>query len=60
MSQSTASSKSAAPTAAPAYVPKEVGPLKFGRDIFVEALERAGVEVIFAYPVAPAWKSTSR
>lgn len=52
MSQSTASSKSAAPasTAAPAHVPKEVGPLKFGRDIFVEALERAGVEVIFAYP----------
>jgi acetolactate synthase-1/2/3 large subunit len=29
---------------------REVGPLMFGRDIFVEALERAGVEVIFAYP----------
>src|SRR6185369_7448008 len=28
----------------------EVGPAKFGRDIFVEALEREGVEVIFAYP----------
>jgi acetolactate synthase-1/2/3 large subunit len=28
----------------------EVGPLMFGRDILVEALERAGVEVIFAYP----------
>jgi acetolactate synthase-1/2/3 large subunit len=28
----------------------EVGPLMFGRDIFVEALEREGVEVIFAYP----------
>jgi acetolactate synthase-1/2/3 large subunit len=28
----------------------EVGPLKFGRDIFVEALEREGVDVIFAYP----------
>jgi acetolactate synthase-1/2/3 large subunit len=28
----------------------EVGSLMFGRDIFVEALERADVEVIFAYP----------
>jgi acetolactate synthase-1/2/3 large subunit len=28
----------------------EVGPLMFGRDILVEALEREGVEVIFAYP----------
>ena len=28
----------------------EVGPVMFGRDIFVEALEREGVEVIFAYP----------
>src|SRR6187402_205574 len=28
----------------------EVGPLMFGRDIFVEALEREGCEVIFAYP----------
>ena len=28
----------------------EVGPLKTGCDIFVEALEREGVEVIFAYP----------
>ena len=28
----------------------EVGPLMLGRDILVEALERAGVEVIFAYP----------
>ena len=27
-----------------------VGPLMFGRDIFIQALERAGVEVIFAYP----------
>jgi acetolactate synthase-1/2/3 large subunit len=35
-------------TAAPART--EVGPLMFGRDIFVEALEREGVEVIFAYP----------
>ncbi|HEX5222264.1 MAG TPA: biosynthetic-type acetolactate synthase large subunit [Verrucomicrobiae bacterium] len=29
---------------------KEVGQAMFGRDIFVEALEREGVEVIFAYP----------
>ena len=28
----------------------EVGPAMLGRDIFVEALEREGVEVIFAYP----------
>jgi acetolactate synthase-1/2/3 large subunit len=28
----------------------EVGAAKFGRDILVEALEREGVEVIFAYP----------
>jgi acetolactate synthase-1/2/3 large subunit len=28
----------------------EVGPGMFGRDILVEALEREGVEVIFAYP----------
>jgi len=28
----------------------EVGPSMFGRDILVEALEREGVEVIFAYP----------
>jgi acetolactate synthase-1/2/3 large subunit len=29
---------------------KELGKPMLGRDIFVEALERAGVEVIFAYP----------
>ncbi len=29
---------------------REVGPMMYGRDIFVEALEREGVEVIFAYP----------
>ncbi len=29
---------------------KEMGQPMFGRDIFVEALEREGVEVIFAYP----------
>jgi len=28
----------------------EIGPTMFGRDILVEALEREGVEVIFAYP----------
>src|SRR5580700_2514870 len=28
----------------------EVGPAMFGRDILVEALEREGCEVIFAYP----------
>jgi len=28
----------------------EVGPTMFGRDILVQALEREGVEVIFAYP----------
>ena len=28
----------------------EVGPAMFGRDLFVAALEREGVEVIFAYP----------
>src|SRR5277367_2118552 len=28
----------------------EVGPAMFGRDLFVEALEREGCEVIFAYP----------
>jgi acetolactate synthase-1/2/3 large subunit len=37
-------------TAAPAPAKADVGPLMFGRDIFVEALEREGVEVIFAYP----------
>ena len=35
---------------APKSVGPEVGPLMFGRDIFVEALEREAVEVIFAYP----------
>jgi len=29
---------------------KDIGPLMFGRDIFVEALESEGCEVIFAYP----------
>jgi len=37
-------------TPAAANPAREVGPSMFGRDIFVEALEREGVEVIFAYP----------
>jgi len=42
--ESAAKKKSAAKTRA------EVGPLMYGRDILVQALEREGVEVIFAYP----------
>jgi acetolactate synthase-1/2/3 large subunit len=49
-----ATSHNSASTAEPAAQQKpaerEVGPLMYGRDIFVEALEREGVEVIFAYP----------
>jgi acetolactate synthase I/II/III large subunit len=58
MSKTTATGKSAAK--APARNEKtstastrhraEVGPAMFGRDILVAALEREGVEVIFAYP----------
>ncbi len=44
----TAKAKSTKSTAASKR--NEVGQAKFGRDIFVEALEREGVEVIFAYP----------
>ncbi|MBI3867808.1 MAG: biosynthetic-type acetolactate synthase large subunit [Verrucomicrobia bacterium] len=33
-----------------ANVRQEIGPAQLGRDILVEALEREGVEVIFAYP----------
>src|SRR5277367_5233784 len=49
MSKTTeiAKSKSATVKAKPRA---EVGPAMFGRDIFVEALEREGCEVIFAYP----------
>src|SRR5882672_3628430 len=43
----TASSSTATP---PATKRAEVGPAMFGRDILVQALEREGVEVIFAYP----------
>src|ERR1700684_2043831 len=43
--------ESAKPKSKPAAAKRaEVGPAMFGRDIFVEALEREGVEVIFAYP----------
>jgi acetolactate synthase-1/2/3 large subunit len=44
----TASAKTK--SAKPAAQRAEVGPAMFGRDIFVQALEREGVEVIFAYP----------
>src|ERR1039458_7964657 len=48
MSKTTVSEKA---KTKPAAKPRaEVGPAMFGRDIFVEALEREGVEVIFAYP----------
>src|SRR5258708_5813591 len=48
MSKTIESSK--AKTKSVAKPRAEVGPAMFGRDIFVEALEREGVEVIFAYP----------
>src|SRR6266478_2916592 len=53
MSTTTAEKKSAAPARQPKSSTRsraEVGPAMFGRDIFVKALEREGVEVIFAYP----------
>ena len=46
MSKTTEKAKPAKPAAKRA----EVGPAMFGRDIFVQALEREDVEVIFAYP----------
>src|SRR5579862_1850706 len=53
----TAGSAAAAKAASPQHEKKpasaaraEVGAAMFGRDILVEALEREGVEVIFAYP----------
>ena len=49
MSKTSETTKAkATKTAAPKR--NEVGKAMFGRDIFVEALEREGVEVIFAYP----------
>src|SRR6266540_1434234 len=52
MSNTTESLKAKSPAPAAAAVPPraEVGPLAPGRDILVEALEREGVEVMFAYP----------
>jgi acetolactate synthase I/II/III large subunit len=53
MSKTTVEKKSAASarqTKMSATKRAEVGPAMFGRDIFVEALEREGCEVIFAYP----------
>ncbi len=55
MSKITGTTKSAAKTSARTEKPStrtraEVGPAMFGRDILVQALEREGVEVIFAYP----------
>ncbi len=47
MSKTTESAKA---KTKPAAQRAEVGPAMFGRDIFVEALEREGCEVIFAYP----------
>jgi acetolactate synthase-1/2/3 large subunit len=46
MSKAAAKSKKPAAKASSA----KVGPLMFGADILVQALEREGVEVIFAYP----------
>jgi len=48
MSKATESVKAKSKPAA--KIRAEVGPAKSGCDIFVEALEREGVEVIFAYP----------
>ena len=48
---STATKKTKKTTAPPAKSASAApGPVMFGRDIFIEALEREGVEVIFAYP----------
>ncbi len=55
MSKTTGTTKSAAKAPAQTQKPSprtraEVGPAMFGRDILVAALEREGVEFIFAYP----------
>jgi len=50
MSKTTETARAKAPKTATTKKRNEVGQAKFGRDIFVEALEREGVEVIFAYP----------
>src|SRR5271155_192543 len=49
MSKTTEIAKSK-PAIAKSKPRAEVGPAMWGRDIFVEALEREGVEVMFAYP----------
>lgn len=48
MSKTTETAKLKTKPAKSAKPRAEVGPAMFGRDIFVEALEREGVEVIFA------------
>jgi acetolactate synthase-1/2/3 large subunit len=50
MSKATQSTKAKAKSTTSAKPRAEVGAAKFGREIFVEALERENVEVIFAYP----------
>ena len=50
MSKTSESAKAKAPKPTTATKRNEVGAAMFGRDIFVEALERENVEVIFAYP----------
>ena len=50
MSKTAPSAKAKKTSAATSAQGGKVGPSMFGRDIFVEALEREGVEVIFAYP----------
>jgi acetolactate synthase-1/2/3 large subunit len=47
MNKMTESTKT---SATPSGERAEIGPVMFGRDILVQALEREGVEVIFAYP----------
>ncbi len=50
MSKTTTATAGTKKKNAPAKQRAEVGTAMFGRDILVEALEREGVEVIFAYP----------
>ncbi|NOS72321.1 MAG: biosynthetic-type acetolactate synthase large subunit [Verrucomicrobia bacterium] len=50
MSKTTETAKAKPSKSNAARKRAEVGQAKFGRDIFVEALEREDVEVIFAYP----------
>ncbi len=50
MSKTTETVAAKAPKKKSTHQRAEVGAAMFGRDILVEALEREGVEVIFAYP----------